>query len=133
MQSTAAAKGLGLGLFIAKELVQLAWRTHLGGEISTWGNGSTFSFTLPLYSMTKLLQPVITSQGKLNDNLVLVKVALRPLTKPVRANWRDTCQNCLEVLQRCVYLDKDLVLPPMTTHGADETFLVVASTDSGAR
>jgi hypothetical protein len=60
--------------------------------------------------------------------LVLVKVVLRPLSKPVRASWKETCQRCLEILQRCVYLDKDLVLPPMTTHGAEETFLVVAST-----
>ena len=28
-----------------------------------------------------------------------------------------------------MYLDKDLVLPPMTTDGSEETFLVVASTD----
>jgi hypothetical protein len=122
-----ARKGLGLGLFIAKELVSL----H-GGRIwlaSEPGHGSTFSFTLPLYSLAKLLFPVITDGEKLRENIVLVKVVLRPLTKPVRANWKETCQRCLEVLQRCVYLDKDLVLPPMMAGAAEETFLVVASTD----
>jgi len=78
---------------------------------------------LPLYSLAKLLTPVIIHQQKMRDAVVLLKVEVRPRVKPVRGNWKEITQRCLEILQRCVYLDKDLVLPPMTTHGPEETYL----------
>jgi len=36
---------------------------------------------------------------------------------PPRGNWKQTWQQCLEILRRCIYLDKDLVLPAMGTSG----------------
>src|SRR5208282_6499372 len=92
------------------------------------GQGSVFTFTLPSYSLPKLLAPVITHEDRLRPAFVLVRVELAPCSA-LRGNWKETWQQCLEILRRCVYLDKDLVLPPMGTSGAAETFFIVASTD----
>ncbi len=119
--------GLGLGLYIAREIV-----TMQGGRMwvaSEPGSGSTFSFTLPFYSMAKLLSPVITYQGRMREDIVLVRVDLTPLSKALRGSWKEVCQRSLELLRRCIYVDRDLILPPMETEGASQTFFVVASVD----
>jgi hypothetical protein len=119
--------GLGLGLYIARELVNL----H-GGRIwvaSQPEHGTTFTFNLPVYSLASLLFPVITHEQRLRESIVLVRVDLKPMATPFRGNWKDVCRESLDLLRRCVFIDKDLVLPAMATNGPEDTFYVVASTD----
>ena len=64
--------GLGLGLFICKEIIRLhEGRMWVSSEP---GQGSTFSFTLPTYSLPALLTPVIVENGHLRSDFVLVRV-----------------------------------------------------------
>jgi signal transduction histidine kinase len=60
------ASGTGLGLFISKSIVEL----H-GGEITPFsegiGKGSTFSFTLPIYSAKRIKKLMRQNKGKMNQ------------------------------------------------------------------
>jgi nitrogen-specific signal transduction histidine kinase len=120
-------KGLGLGLYIAKELVRL----H-GGRIwleSQKEQGSVFSFTLPLFSLAKLLAPIISVHDRLRESVSLLTIEVTPLLGITDRNWRDIRDECEELLGLCILPDKDLLMPVLATTGPAESFLIVASTN----
>jgi len=124
----AGRKGLGLGLYICKELV-----TRQGGHIwvtSSPQQGSIFSFTLPVFSLAHLISPLLKNEEWPADSVALVTVEIRSpdgwLSKETREEWsRDT----RSLLQRCVLPDLDVLLPKMESGGSGELFQVVAFAD----
>jgi hypothetical protein len=79
--------------------------------------------------LAKLLSPVVLHEDQLRSALVLVRLDLRPRVKSALGSWKEVCKKSRDLLERCVYLDKDLVLPPMNMPGPEQSFFVVASTD----
>jgi signal transduction histidine kinase len=124
----AGRQGLGLGLYISKELV-----TRQGGHIwvtSEPKKGSTFSFTMPVFCLANLISPLIKNEMWPADSVALVTVEIRSpdgwISKEIREEWsRDT----RSLLQRCLMPDLDVLLPKMGLYGAGELFQIVAFAD----
>jgi signal transduction histidine kinase len=124
----AARKGLGLGLHICKELV-----SRQGGNIwatSVPGEGSTFSITLPIFSLPNLLAPAFKKDNyaEIQISLVLTELGSRSgwLSDKVRAEYSYWMR---DVLQGCLNSKLDVLLPKMGLSEASELFFVAAVTD----
>ena len=127
--SVEGRKGLGLGLYICKELV-----TRQGGQIwarSTLGQGSVFSVTFPIFSLPTLIAPAFRKEGRSNGPVTLVVTEIGSqsgwLSEDVRA---EQSHGVREVLQRCLHSHLDVLLPKMGIAGAVELFFIVAITDA---
>jgi len=119
-------KGLGLGLYIAKQLVQRS-----GGRIwveSQPQQGSVFSFTLPAFSLDKLLAPVLTQEDKMREVISLIEITLTTHHAPMNCDVAQ--QRCLELIQSCTYPGRDLVIAAPARRLNQDSFLVIASTDA---
>jgi len=128
----AGRAGLGLGLFICKQLVM-----RQGGRIwarTPAGQGAVFSVILPVFSLAYLIAPSLShgSHGKGSFTLVVTEVGSRSgwLSEAMRA---EHAQKIRDLLRGCLHSQLDVLLPRLNSAGASELFFVVAFTDvSGA-
>ncbi len=124
----AGRQGLGLGLYICKELVE-----RQGGKIwarSLPGQGAVFCVTLPIFSLAKLIAPALRkeSPGEVPITLVITEIGSRTgwLSNELRA---EQCHEVRDLLQRCLHSNLDALLPTMAFAGSVELFFIVAATD----
>jgi hypothetical protein len=116
-------KGLGLGLYICKELVGL-----LGGRIwvqSGVGEGSRFAFTLPVYATERLLRGHLLAERA--ASLLIVALGT-PGEGVVRGSCEELTREVHAALPRLVWNQCDVVLPRRRSAGG-ERLAVVAQTD----
>ena len=118
-------RGLGLGLFICKELV-----TRHGGRIwvkSHPQRDSVFSFTLPKFSLPRLIAPLFKDMGGAQAPVVLVGVSIREsheeLADESREHWTHETRRAI---QGCLIPRMELLLPGMASRRKGECALVVA-------
>ena len=124
----AMKEGLGIGLYICKDLV-----SQQGGQIwveSKLHKGSSFSFTLPIFSLKRFIVPMLKNDKWPNESAALVTVEMRlPEPWPSKDSQGEWSEEVHSILQSCTLPNLDVLLPKISSRAEGERFFVLAFAD----
>jgi PAS domain S-box-containing protein len=119
--------GLGLGLYITRELV----KAH-GGDLALTGKigqGSAFTFTLPTFSLARILLPLMSPRNLATGSVALITLKIPEKPNCPALDFGRYMKDLRVAVKSCTYETSDLVLPAMHVKGLECMVHVVAFTD----
>jgi hypothetical protein len=106
---------------------------------SQQGHGSTFFFTLPTFSLARLITPILTPENLLKGSVALItfQVSSTLKTTLTKTNGDEIVfREVQNVLARCALPDRDVLLPQIAHGKSQKTtgyfFMVACADQSGA-
>jgi hypothetical protein len=92
--------------------------------------GSSFYFTLPVFSLEKLLAPIFIPENLRRESLSVVSVVFNPPGGRLLPKiWEQVVRMVREMVQNCIRPDSEVLLPRTGSSKSGEKLFIVACAD----